>query len=280
MFSSQRRAFYSLIFLFLIPILAYHSQVKADDTDHIQELSQAEIVYPQERGAIQVSLSPAYNKSEDLDIFILPLSIEYGLTDAWQLELAWQIFILNHSSNGENNYGIGDLSIGSKYSFLNIAQSNFHTAIGFEITFPLGSSNKNTSEGFVEFEPYFVLAKNIPQLNNLYLFTQVSFNFLKQVKYHSDPNQNKSPAHEINWISGFVVPFSAMFFTTEFSWLNNEWNHDGDESEMYISPGLTWKLPGAWEIGMAFPIGLTKDSDDYQILTKISFEFNTSKNLE
>jgi len=48
------------------------------------------------------------------------------------------------------------------------------------------------------------------------------------------------------------------------------------ESELSIIPGLSYgvetELFGEFEFGMAFPIGLTSDSDDWGVLAKIKWE--------
>ena len=50
--------------------------------------------------------------------------------------------------------GTGDLSVGTQYSFMNVANTNLHPAVGFELGLPTGDQNKEMSERGVEYEPF------------------------------------------------------------------------------------------------------------------------------
>ncbi len=239
----------------------------------LQEVFQTELVYPQEKGEIQLTLAPRFREGDSRDIIQIPLTIEYGITDAWQVEFEWDFFVHRNPTTGASANGPGDLEIGTKYSFMNIAGTDFHIAVSFDIAFPLGDVNKGLTEGFIEYEPFFILARDFPQLNDLQLFTQVGVGLVQRVKKPDDPDDEEPAAHEFIWNSGFFIPFGPLVFTTEFNWNVNTWNNGGKENQMYITPGLVLNLSGPWEVGIGTPVGLTDDADNYRIIGMLTYEF-------
>ncbi|MCH7500178.1 MAG: hypothetical protein IH886_09240 [Nitrospinae bacterium] len=235
---------------------------------------QAETVYPQAEGEVQLLLGPTFSDGEDRNLFQVPFSIEYGITDVWQLEVTWNTFVNRNPETDATTRGIGDLEIATKYSFMNIAGSDFHAAVGLEIGFPAGDIDRELTEGFIEYELFLILAKDFPEWNHSQLFTQIGFGLVDRVKSPDDPSDEEPSAHELNWTVGFFVPVGPLRFTTEFSWMTNEWNHGGEESNTFLTPGVVWDLPGTWEWGVGVPIGLNDESDNYQIITQLIYEFD------
>lgn len=243
----------------------------------LQELFQTEIVYPQQKGEIQFTLAPRFREDaegEDEDFTEIPLSLQYGITDAWQVGLVWEAFVNRNPDDGESDSGIGDLGVGTKYSFMNIAGSNFHAAGLFQVVFPTGDVDEQLSDGFIKFEPSLILAKDFPELNDLQLFTQVGFSFVERVREPDDPEDEEPEAHEFILNGGFFIPIQQLVITAEINWNNNKWNNDGDKDELYLTPGLVWGLSKSWEIGAGMPVGLTDDSDDFRIIGMVVYSFD------
>ena len=233
----------------------------------LQEVFQTEVVYPQEKGEVQLTLSPRYQEGDSQDQIILPLTIEYGLTDAWQIELEWDAFSHRNPTTGANTNGIGDLEFGTKYSFMNVADSNFHIAPGLGFGFPVGDPEKGLGEGMLEMEPFVSMAYDLPNLNNSQIFTQVAFGYVNRLR------GDEEEAHEITWNAGFFIPVGPVRLTSEFNWSTNKWN-DGDEDNRFITPGFVWDLPGTWEVGAGAPIGLNSESDNFRLIGMLTYEFD------
>ena len=81
--------------------------------------------------------------------------MEFGVTNQWQIELKWQTFTQLYSPSKQ---GIGDLGFETQYSFLNMAGTTNHMALGFEFTIPTGDVNDELSEGFLKYEPFVIVA--------------------------------------------------------------------------------------------------------------------------
>lgn len=240
----------------------------------VQELFQTGLVYPQEHGELQFTYTSRFGKSQSHSILQTPLNVEYGITDNWQIELEWDAMSRRSEEGEPATRGRGDLSIGTQFSFMNIGGSSFHTAIGLEVSLPTGSSRKELSEGLFEYEPFLIVARDFPGLNNMQVFTQVGVALVQRAHGQVGMDAEEPAAHKVSLGVGMFIPFRRMVFTSEFNFSSNRWNNGGVEREAYATPGVVWRLPRNWEIGVGAPIGLTRDSERLGAVVKLVYEFN------
>lgn len=231
----------------------------------LQELFQSETVYPQEKGAFQLTLASQFGNVSKK--FSNDLTVEYGLTHAWQIDLQWELFAWKKAEDGLISRGSGDVRIGTKYSFMNMGGSNFHSAVGFELGLPAGNAKRGISEGQIEYEPYVIVAKDFPRLSRMQLFNQVGLRFARPVTQSTGPDDNKE-GKAVEWNSGMFVLYRRSRFTTEITWTRG-----ANESRLYFTPGIIWKLPWDLEFGVGVPLGLSRDADSFRMVVKTVYEF-------
>ena len=169
------------------------------------------------------------------------------------------------------SHGSGDLRVGTKYSFMNILGSHFHSAVGFELGLPAAGAKKGISEGKIEYEPYVVVAKDFPTLSRLQLFSQLGITFAHSTNRASASDGNHD-GKTIEWNSGMFVPYRQVRFTTEINW-----SRGAAENMVYLTPGIIWKLPHDLEFGVGIPIGLSRDADSVKTIVKFVYEFGGKK---
>jgi len=238
----------------------------------LQEVFQTELVYPQERGEVQLTFAPQFAAENKRDLLRYSLEIEYGLTDAWQVGLDWDSLVLSDAP-GTKTSGIGDLELETQYSFMNITDFDVHAAFKFGVGFPTGSAKRGLSEGFMEYEPSVLLAKDFPILSYCQLFTQIGARFVDRVKDPAEDEEREPAAHEFFWSSGVFLPTAWGVLSNELIWATNTWNNKGEEEKLFYTPGVVIPFAGGWEVGMGVPIGLTKQSDDVRIIGHVIYEF-------
>lgn len=263
-----------LMITLLVSAATACAQEEEESYEHPEELFQGEIVFTEECGELQVTLSPSFIAGHGSNHLHLPLAIEYGLTDALEIEAEWKGAIGRYTT-GESDpvYGIGDVALGAKYSFMSIYDSDLHCALGLEIGFPTGDVEKELSEGSIEYEPYLVVAADLPGALGAQLFTQLGFGFAQRVGEVSDEDAGETEAHELRWNTGFYIPLDAMMLTFEATLETDRWNNDGEKSSAYLTPGLTWQPADEWEIGLGVPVGMTSGAERFGCLVNITQEF-------
>jgi hypothetical protein len=264
------KAIIALMLFFMSPYTTSAQQVKSlHYHQYLEDVFMSDLVYPQEKNEFQFTLMPQFQKSNDFQFINIPFNAEFGITDSWQIDFSLNSIqsIVPHSASAN---GIGDLQIGSKYSFMNIGNTNFHAALGFEIGIPL---NKNNDFGnkHISYEPYISLAVDFPGLHQAQLFAMTSLDIFDQ---GSNPKAEFEPT-ELNLSGGFFVPFKHIVLTSEFS-CNTSKLTGGNEIQLYYTPGVVLNLPGAWEVGVGFPLGLNRQSNNYGAMAMITLEFNIS----
>jgi hypothetical protein len=231
----------------------------------LQAVFQTELVFPQARHELQLTVAPHMRATDAQYQLTFPVGIEYGLTDTWQMGLGWDTFTYARPKGGATTSGIGDLTLSTKYAFMHLNQSNAHAALAFELGLPIASVNKGHSEGLMTYTPSIILAGEAPALQSAQIFTQAAVSFTQRLRSPSS-GVEPSKAYTFQWSSGFFVPYGWLRLTTELTWANNRWNQGGDTNALSVTPGLVFDLPGEWEIGVAAPVGLSTDADNFGVI--------------
>lgn len=239
----------------------------------IEELFKTDVVYPQEKGELELELASVYQNDAGGDTWTMPVSLEYGLTDRWEVEAEWDALVQRFPANHSAVRGVGDFEMGTEYSFMNIGGSMFHIAPRFSVSVPVGDVNRGLSEGFLEYQPAVILARDVPELHHTQFFTEIGASLVQRVNTPKNALDAPPAAHELNWGTGFFVLFPRAAATLEFNWANNTWNHHGAENDVYLTPGCLFKARRNVEVGVGIPFGLNDGSDRFEVLAHVVWEF-------
>lgn len=216
----------------------------------LKEIFQSTLVYPQEQGELQIIFSPEYDDGDEFQQWKFPVSIEYGLTDDLQIELEWTSFVYRAPNDENPSNGMGDLSIGAQYSWMNIAELPLHAALSLELGIPTGDEDKELGEGMYAFEPTLTLAWDLPFRRD----TQVFINSGAEINDNEeDPFVNL----------GFFTPIGNTLLTAEWNWNKNQ---------QYFTPGLVIHPIPEWELGLGVPIGLNQEADNTRVIFSLTYE--------
>jgi hypothetical protein len=239
--------------------------------DPLQELFITTAVYPQRQGELQVTLLPELRNGRNRNRVDVPIFLEYGLTNQWQIELKWNAFT---AVSNPSDQGIGDLKLETLYSSINTAGTTNHWALGFKFTIPTGNVDTELGEGFLKYEPFFILARDFPELYRLQLFSQIGVSLVQRVKNPKEREDELPAAHEFFWNSGFFFLYEDWIFVMELNWLTNKWNHDGKINQLFLTPGVIWQHPLNGWIGLAIANGLNNTSDHQRVILQVVHEFD------
>lgn len=243
----------------------------------VQEVFESELVYTQDRGEIQVTTGFAgRHESAGASVYQWPVQAEYGVTRRLQFGVEWEGPGRIAGDDQVSRHGFMDWHAGAKYSFMNIRNSNFHAAVAAKLGIPTGNVDGGFSEGFMEYEPSVMAARDFPRLRGAQVFFQTGVAFLQRVRRASDAVEEEPDAHEFHWSGGMFIPLHRVVGTAEFAWSTNRWNHGGQANELYVAPGAVWKAPGGWECGFGAAFGITPQADRWTFTMKLTREFETN----
>jgi hypothetical protein len=232
--------------------------VRAAENRALQELFQTETVFPQEEGETQITLAPVASRGQDEHRDEANLFVEYGITDAFQIEAAWASYVRVRPLDATlpRTEGIGDFEIGARYSWMDISGSNIHATFGTDFTIPTGSDIRGTGEGHYSATPVLVLAADMLPWPGAQAVANIG----------SEISLGAHGGDKAVWLGNlaFFGPIGDLTLTTELNVLGRE---------RYATPGVIWHLKDGLEAGVGVPIGLNRDSDRYRIVFVVTWEF-------
>lgn len=248
--------------LLSLATIGWHAPAVAErEYAPLEELVRTEMVFPQEKGEVQVSLRLAYARgAEGGDGWSIPLTAEYGLTDRLQIELGWEGYQRIHEE-GETRDGVGNLGISLQYSWLDIANSGINIAAGAEYEFATGDADvileeddDDDAERGDSYELYLIVAKDLNSFADKQILVQIG------VEHEEDAY------FDFVNLAGYAKVGRNLAASLEYNW------HEEGE-ERYISPALAWKAGASWELGLGVSIGVHEEADDYQIIGRVTREW-------
>jgi hypothetical protein len=231
----------------------------------LQELIRTEVVYPQEKHETQITVVSAFDRHREGHTFSLPLHFEYGLSNAWQVEVEWTPY-QRETADDASVQGTGDLGFGTKYSFMEIGGSNLHAAIGFDVergiereVTGLTSHNWNASS-FVS------AAFDLPP--HVQLFGQVggSWSLTSDAAVTTAASDVSSDSGAfVN--AGLLVALRRITLATELNWAPTP-----EGRAVYVTPSATIHFSHGCELGIGVSAGLSSPADRYGVVVQFIAE--------
>jgi hypothetical protein len=236
--------------LLLLPWPATAQEIRRQP---VQELFLTEVVYPQGKGEVQFTVGALVDRSQPTHAGLLPISIEYGLTNRWQIEAGWE----GYGESPGSPFGevrTARLSIGTKYSVMNIARTRLHAAAGINAEFPqAGAVGDAQGETRSELEPFVALAGDIRRVTLFgSLGVSVDAGAVKDLAERGIRPRDPGTAS-----FGALIAFSHVTIATEYTDRSDSlpWRLDG---AALITPSIVVHLGHEWELAAGTPIGMRR----------------------
>jgi hypothetical protein len=220
----------------------------------VQELFFTEVVYPQEKGEIQLTLGALLDRTRSRSdkSALMPLSVEYGLTNHWQIQAGWDGHTQFHRSPFKH-MRTARVSVGTKYSLMNIAHSHTHAAFGVDVEFPHAETfAEGEGEEGMEIEPFAALAADLPW--SLTVFGSVGMSF--EPREIADLAESGDRPDDRGTISfGGLKAFRYVTLVAEYTNRSDQlpWRLDGAP---LVTPSIVIHPGHQWELSAGLPIAV------------------------
>jgi hypothetical protein len=223
-----------------------------DDARLLEEVLGATVVYPQDKGEIQLNLEPSYTRGRGgRHIGRVNYEIEVGVTDWLQFDVEWTAPTILGGAAGPTAVGVGDVELGTQLTWMRMRGSPWSGALAFEATIPVSREESDFSEGTFVYEPYITLAVD-PPTGRAQVFTNLG------IEVSSEALQPFVSAGVIGAASltrpHLVVSYSGP--------------------EAYVVPGVSLVLPAGWGIVMGVSVGMSRASDPIGVGLVLIYEIN------
>jgi hypothetical protein len=219
-----------------------------------QELFFGQMVYPQEKGEIQLSTGFFQNSDEKRESR-LPVVLEYGLTDNFQIAAGVPVEFKHHD---EVSSGVGNIELEGYWNFHNNRSTGWASGVGFGLGLPSASPEVGDRAFF--YEPFLIVARQIDR-------TGFNVSAGLEVKDFLDGEQETE-------VQGDIAAAVYRKFDHCVSLLELGIEVEQEKTTVRLAPGLYWHP--AWtkaEIGVSFPMGLTTDTPDFGACLLVTREF-------
>jgi hypothetical protein len=232
--------------LLLATPLTVHAQ------QQVQELFRTELVYPQEKGEIQLTAgATGLGAARSAD---LPMAVEYGLSDAWQLSVEWRA-----TAGRPANRGAQEVTFGTKYGFMNLAGRTIHAAVGFEVEIPRGAA---AGGEIVRYTPTVALAMDLPAIHDAQVFGAVS------VAWAGPADRGSEAEGAVPYVSGgAMLPFSRLALAAELTL-----EREDEQSHAFVTPSIVLNVSRALQLAVGTPIRLHSAGDRLALSALLTYE--------
>jgi hypothetical protein len=243
--SGMRTTVRLAVIALLFPAAAWAQE---KDRQPLQDLFFTQTVYPQERGETQLTLGALVDRTSVDNAALVPFSIEYGITNRWQIEAGWDGYTQFRSSVFQQ-LRTARLSVGTKYSLMNVGGSHVHVALGIDAEFPRpGALAEGEGEKDLEFEPYVAAAADLGSRLTLFGSYGLSVETGKQA---GPPLELADDRGLVS--GGFLIPLGHVTLAAEYTTRSDQlpWRLDGSA---LVTPSFVVH-DGHWEAAVGVPIG-------------------------
>jgi len=233
----------------------------------LQELIRTEVVYPQERHETQVTIVFAMDRHRVGTAFGLPVRVEFGLTDAWQVE-GEMTTIAQERLGSDVARGTGEFGFGTKYSFIGVRGSSFHAALGADVEQAVDRSSNGATSRTWTATPFVAAAYDVTARFQAFAHAGATFSRAGDgPALESDAGRGT----EIFVNAGALLAFRTLTIAAEVNSLRA-----GDESvegrALYLTPSVTVHLGSCCDVGAGISRGLTTASDRWSAVVQLVVE--------
>ena len=237
----------------LIAVMSLPRIAAAQDCPQpLQDLFFTEVVYSQDKGETQLTFGTLMDRSEPGTAMLVPFSVEYGLTNRWQIQGGWAGYARLQTGVAKR-LRTARFSIGTKYSLMNMFGSRVHASFGVDVEFPRPSSfADNEGEDSTDIEPFVAMAADVGRHVTLFGSATASWEPHDVAAVVMDVIR---PQDSGTLSIGGLVAFRRVTLATEYTSRSDElpWRLDG---AALLTPSLVVRPAHQWEIALGTPIGI------------------------
>jgi hypothetical protein len=218
----------------------------------LQDLFFTEVVYPQQKHEVQLTLGSLVDRTRHDKSALAPFGVEYGLTNRWQIGGEWDGYSRFHDDPFANAR-TERFVVGTKYSWMNIGHAPVHAAAGLDVEFTRGGVfAEGEGEEGTQFEPFLALAADLP--GGITVFGSGGLSLQKAQIV--DLAHGAAPPDDQGTLGGGVlVKIARVTLATEYTNRSDQapWRLNGSP---LVTPSIVLHPGGEWEFGAGLPVGV------------------------
>lgn len=214
---------------------------------------------------------------------------EWGITDRWELDFEFGALALKQREAGLTTFAehsAADLLFGVRYRLLREGSAPFTLTMGPQVIAPVASRRRGLGTGEVGYAWDIAAAKDWG--GPVFLVASANLGLTPNVPAFPDGSSPELDLSSVEWSTALGWralerpagdahhDIHALF---EIGGVRADFIDAGARTrvtEVFFSPGFRYGYLSGWgsltEIGVAFPVGLTRDSADWGVILQVQFE--------
>lgn len=286
----------TLVSLFLVPALPGQAAEKSNSVRArvLRMTDFLDTILPGTLGARNITLhfTPKFSDFRDEQYTRYPIELRYGLNDRWDLSAGIVPFAPNpfRSGSGSNHrWGPGELKFGGRYDIGSLGFFDAAT-IGLENRIPLGKPPIELNDHYTHVKPFMALARTLKIWPDTTFYTNLSYDRSVILTRRGTPPSEVMRRQILDVWPGLLFKPSEFGYFTEyrFSHITEpvDWHlaHEfrfGTIWDVPLERSEKWKLPGKWQVELAYKIGHEEGYDSEQgIFARVNWRTTLREVLE
>jgi hypothetical protein len=234
---------------------------------------------------------PKFSDLRDYEYMRFPFELRYGLTDRWELQAGLVPFTPNVFNRGvQHRWGLGEGKLGARYDIRKSLLFFDESTIGVETRIPLGRPPVELNDHYTHIKPILTLARHLRAWPSTTAYANVSYDRSIDLTHRSAPPSNVVRRNIIEVAPGLLFKPSELGYFAEYrcrhlredyGWHLAHEIQFGTVWDIPLARSEKWKLPGKWQLELAYKISHEEGRDhDQGVSARVNWRTTLREVLE
>lgn len=244
-----------------------------------------------EKNNLTLNLRPKFSDLRANEYVRVPVELRYGLTERWELGAGLMPFVPNPTNHGRDyRGGPGEARLAIRHDVG--AWWNFftETTVGFETRVPLGRPPVVLNDHYTHVKPLIAASRKLTTWPTTRFYLNLAYDRSVELTHRAEPPSEVMRRNIIEILPGFFFKPSQLGYFAEYRWCRiheeTAWHlsHElrtGAVWDVPLARTAQWKLPGKWQLELAYKVSLEEGRDHHQgISARINWRTTLREVLE
>ncbi len=239
-------------------------------------------------GTVKLILHPHISDLVRRDYLRTDAGFRWALNDQFELSAEAATFLTHGLRGAGDGYGVGKLSLGTKYVFAEWLHPQFETSAGLSIDLPVGRPPVDFTDGLEHYSPNLVVQHHWTSNAKLTTFAGASLDFVghSPVRGTIQPNQPRDNSASLTL--GGVYDVGQIKWTLAGTYTTTALISSGPGHFFYLQPGVLWFVPKKitfnsktqWIVGLSAPLTWGPDGFEFKVNSRVRAEITFRQVLD
>jgi hypothetical protein len=238
-----------------------------------------------------VHFRPKFGDLRDEEYMRFPVELRYGLTDRWELQGGLVPFTPNPFNRGlEHRWGPGEAKLGARYDLRSLVPFFDDTTVGIETRIPLGRPPIYLNDHYTHLKPFVAAARKLHIWPSTTFYANLAYDRSVDLTHRAAPPAEVVRRNIFEVAPGILFKPSELGYFAEYrlqhiredtGWYFAHQVQFGAIWDIPLTRTQNWKLPGKWQLELAYRISHDEGRDmDQGVSARVNWRTTLREVLE